>query len=208
MPRRLHVRARAWAGRQTPRPAATIPPRPSQPSRRAQPSFLRPLPSFLRRQEPARPPATPPCIPPRPAIIPAPSPVIPAQAGTRAPSHYSTPHPTTPSHHSCTLLPSFLRRQEPARTHPTHSTPHPATPVATIPPRPSQPSRHARCNHPATPSRNHPAAPSRHSWALSRHSCAPSVIPAPNRHSCAGRNHPLQHPPLPQFIPPPFQGGG
>ncbi len=58
------------------------------------------------------------------------------------------------------------------------------------------PSQHHRSPTPRSPT----PSPLRHTRAL-------SVIPAPPlRHSCAGRNHPPQTHPLPQFIPPPFQG--
>ena len=57
---------------------------------------------------------------------------------------------------------------------------------------------------PPHPHRTHPlrrACPSRHTRT-------PFAIPAPPfRHSCAGRNHPPQHPPPPPIHPSPLEGG-
>ena len=70
-------------------------------------------------------------------------------------------------------------------------------------------SRTSATRHSYAPTR-HPYAPTRHPDAPTRHPYAPTRHPrAPNRHSCAGRNpRTPQHPPFPQFTPPPFQGGG
>ena len=193
-----------------------------------------PLPSFLRRQEPAH--ATPgdthsPPAPNRPPHPPSPSPIHPSPllggrlgggwdapsrhqrpahaaplslrpplrhscAGrNHAPAHPPPPPPPRPSRHPCAPSPSFLRRQEPA--HATPSDTHP-------PPAPTGPSHTSI----ATPARSPPAHPHPNRHTHTRHSCAlPPVIPAQ-----AGTTHPHtppSHPfPLPQFIPPPFQGRG
>ena len=181
------------------------------------PSFPRPLPSLLHRQEPTAP--LPPSPRPLPSFLrrqeptaplpsfPRPLPVIPAQAGTRATSTVAphpqfippTPHPPHPLPNS-SLPPSRgeVRWGVGGREPP---------PAAEPPPAPS--GAHPRLRHPCTPlpsflRRQEPTA------------CLPSFL-RPLRHSCAGRNprylhrrppspiHPTNPSPThphPQFIPP------
>ena len=121
------------------------------------------------------------------------------------------PAPTVisaPFRHSCAPFPSFLRRQEL-----THPNTHPPSPIHPSPLPGGRlgggcdaPNAHHRPSARPRPSKAHPhlhrTRAHRHTRPF-RHSCAPS------RHSCAGRNPPAPTPtPLPQFIPPPFQGGG
>ena len=130
------------------------------------PSFLRSFPSFLRRQEPARPnPST-----PNPLLSPFPNSSLPPLGGRlgggwevasgRRPLFYArNATSVVPAPQPSFLRPisSFLRRQEPTQLNP-------------------QPPR-----HPSSLSPIHPS-PLRHFCAPVRHSCGQF------RHSCVGRN--------------------
>ena len=122
-----------------------------------------------------------------PSVIPAPPSVIPAPSPS-----YPRPHP------------SFLRRQEPPAN--IHRSPNSSLPPGRGEVRwgvgvPSRP--HWSCA-PRSPT----PRPVRHTRAPSVIPAPPSVIPAPPSVIPAQAGTPRQQPPLPQFIPPPFQGGG
>ena len=146
----------------------------------------RPLHTLCRPCRPTAIPAHPPRHSRTPhSVIPAPPPVIPAQAGTHPPQHSPLfPNSSLPPKRGEVRWGVGGNKRPPT--------------VVSCPNRPL----HTPCR-PCRPS-DIPAHPPRHSCPP-----PPSFPHAPFRHSCAGRNPPTPTPtPLPQFIPPPSQGGG